>query len=83
MCVRSAEQIARLSHLLEGRADIIVVHALADALATAAPGRLEHDRVADLLSALQGLLDIVNACLHTCRRAQPTTLYDNGTNYAV
>ena len=43
-------------YLLEGIADIILIHAFSDAFATTSPGGLQHHWVANLIAALQGLV---------------------------
>jgi len=44
-----------LLYLRVARAELLLVVGLADALAAAALGRLEHDRVADAVGRLDGL----------------------------
>lgn len=50
-------------YLLEGVADIIAVHAFANAFPSTTPGGLQHDWVANLFTALQSLLHSVYAGL--------------------
>ncbi len=57
------KKIANDLDLLEGGADVVLVHNLADALAAATPGCFEHDGVADLGAALQRFLQAVDARL--------------------
>lgn len=51
------------SHLFERGSNILIIEAFSDALAAAAPGGLEHDRVANFKAAFQRLIQVVNARL--------------------